>query len=490
MNQTRNLLFATVGILFCSLVTPKQLYAQTPCETGKLLEVNLEDGALFGYATAIDGDTAIVGASHFDIPFIDPGKAFVFRFDGLDWLLQQELVGLDGIDSDRFGHAVALDGDTVVVGARWGSPNLNGSAYIFHFDGKTWFEQQKLFDKDGGELDAFGNSVAVEGETVFIGAPGDLGNGSVFVYTFDGATWILHQVLHPSDADQGFGQHFGSSIAINSEAVIIGAQFDNELDSNAGAAYIFRFDGSNWIEEQKLLPLIGEIDHRFGATVSLSNDVAVVGSRQSESAYIFNYDGANWSQQQILVASDADPSQDFGQTVAISGNVVVIGAGADDDHGMNAGAAYLFRFDGNSWLEEQKLFPVDGLAGDRFGARVAISDETSLIGAPYDDNLGIRIGSAYVFTGLAGFDCNDNGTADSCDIYGGGSEDEDGDGIPDECPGGSCPWDLDNSGSVGTSDLLALFAQWGTAGEADFDGSGAVGTSDLLILFANWGSCP
>ncbi len=84
-------------------------------------------------------------------------------------------------------------------------------------------------------------------------------------------------------------------------------------------------------------------------------------------------------------------------------------------------------------------------------------------------------------------DCNDNGVPDACDIFGGTSADANNNGIPDEC---ECPWDLDGSGSVGTGDLLALFAQWGTDGPADFDESGTVGTGDLLILFANWGPCP
>ncbi len=497
MNQPRKLSFVALGIVLWSFTGANQLFAQTPCETGKMLEVDIEDGALFGHAVAIDGDTALVGASHFDIPFFDPGAAFVFRFDGLDWLLQQKLLSSDGVDSDRFGDAVALDGDTVVVGAQWGAPEIHGSAYIFRFDGKTWFEQQKLFDPDGEGLDSFGRSVAVVGETVFVGAPGDEGaSGSVFVYTFDGATWVLQQVLHPSDADQGLGRRFGASVAINGGAALIGATSDNELGmSFGGAVYVFRFDGANWIEEQKLLPSIGQTDDRFGTSVSLSTDVAVIGTRISESAHIFNFDGASWSQQQILVASDGDPSQDFGQAVAISGDVVVVGAGDDNENGMNSGSAFLFRFDGQSWLEEQKLLPADGEPGDRFGLAVAISGETALIGAPYDDNLGFLIGSAYVFTGLAGIDCNRNGSADGCDIFGGGSQDENGNGIPDECEGIPCPWDLDGSGVVGVSDFLDLLGNWGPCppkGDcpADFDSSGDVSVSDFLELLGNWGPCP
>ena len=497
MNQPREMLFLALGIVFCPLAATNQLVAQTPCETGKLLEVDLQDGALFGNAVAIDGDTAIVGASHWGIPFWDPGAAFVFRFDGLDWLLQQNLLSSDGVDGDQFGVAVALDGDTIVVGALGDDPGFEtGSAYIFGFDGKTWSEQQKLFDPDGESFDSFGKSVAIVGETVFVGSPGDKAYyGSVFVYTFDGATWVLQQVLHPSDADQGLGRRFGTSVAIDSGAAVIGARWDDEVGPKVGAVYVFRFDGSSWVEEQKLLPSDGMEADWFGNSVSLSADIAVIGTWRSESAYIFNFDGASWNQEQTLVASDADPSQDFGRSVSISGDVIVVGAGEDEENGMNAGAAYLFRFDGKSWIEEQKLLPDDGAPGNRFGLKVAISGETALIGAPYDDNFGSWSGSAYVFTGLAGIDCNRNGTADSCDIFGGGSKDENGNGIPDECEGEPCPADFDSSGDVGVKDLLFLLGTWGPCPKkgdclADFDNTGEVGVKDLLFLLGAWGPCP
>ncbi len=497
MNQPRELLFVALVIEFSFVGAANQLFAQVPCETGQLLEADLEDGAHFGRAVAIDGDTAIVGASHVNIPFFDPGAAFVYRFDGSDWLLQQELLSFDGVDGDQFGDEVALDGDTVVVGAKGDDPGFQtGSAYIFRFDGKTWFEQQKLFKPDGESFDSFGESVAVTGETVFVGASGDNANsGATYVYTFDGAraTWVLQQVLHPSDADQGLGRRFGRTVAIDGGAAVIGATDDNELGTKAGAVYVFRFDGSNWIEEQKLLPSKGIADDRFGISVSLSTDVAVIGTRISESAYIFNFDGASWNQEQILVASDGNPSQDFGRSVAISGDVVAVGAGDDDANGMDSGSAYVFRFDGKSWLEEEKLLPVDGEPGDHFGLAVAISGETALIGAPYDDNLGFVIGSAYVFTGLSGIDCNLNLSADSCDIWGGSSRDENGNGVPDECEGIPCPWDCDGGestdGTVGIVDFLALLAQWGGPGTCDFDGGG-VGITDFLALLANWGPCP
>ena len=127
----------------------------------------------------------------------------------------------------------------------------------------------------------------------------------------------------------------------------------------------------------------------------------------------------------------------------------------DDDNGTDSGSAYLF--DTSSGAQIAKLLPIDGAADARFGYSIAIDNKVVAVGAFLDDDNGFDSGSAYLFV------------------------------ASDTTP---CPWDLDKSGLVGTSDLLELFAQWGTAGPADFDGNGVVNTADLLILFANWGPCP
>ena len=147
----------------------------------------------------------------------------------------------------------------------------------------------------------------------------------------------------------------------------------------------------------------------------------------------------------------------------------------------------MYRRAGSAWNEEARLPASDHGAEDRFGFSVAIDGEAAIAGALGDDDAGSNSGSAEIFTGPVGFDCNQNGLSDICDIDYGTSLDENGNGIPDEC---DCPWDLDDNGSVDIADLLTLLANWGTPGPGDFDSSGTVGIGDLLTLLANWGACP
>ncbi len=459
------------------------------CRTGDLLDVQLAEGALFGISVAIHGDAAVIGASHFGVPFFDPGAAHIFRFDGATWVHEQKLLAADGVFGDEFGHSVAIDGNTAVVGAR-SDDDWQGSAFVFRFNGTTWDQQQKLVASDGVLGDRFGRSAAIVGDTIMIGATTDDGAGSTYVFRFDGSSWVQAQELGAADAGQGLGRLFGSSVAMQPGRAVIGAIFDSTNGSSAGAAYVFGFDGSSWIQQQKLLESNGAASHQFGRSVGISGDTIVIGTRTTNSAYTFRFDGASWVQQQQLFASDGAPFDHFGRSVAIAGDIIVVGADEEDPNGVSdAGSAYVFRFDGSTWLEQQKLFAADGTHLDRFGSRVAVDGETGLVGAPNDDNFGNLSGSAYVFTGLA--DCNANGASDGCDILLGVSADLNGNGVPDECDQ-PCPVDLDGDGAVAVPDLLTLLAAWGTnpGGPPDFDGDGVVAVPDLLTLLAAWGPCP
>ncbi len=253
-----------------------------------------------------------------------------------------------------------------------------------------------------------------------------------------------------------------------------------------------------WEEQQKLQASDAAEFNLFGASVSLSGDTALIGATFGDApgmfntgaAYIFQFNGKQWIEQQKLTASDGGFSDQFGRSVSLSGHTAIIGALVDDDVGNASGSAYIFTEDGGGWIEQAKLHSSDIEASDLFGASVAIDQDRAFVGATNDDDDGIESGSAYVFGGLG--DCNKNGELDLCDIADGFSTDDNNNGIPDECEPPPCPWDLDGSGTVGIADLLSLLLQWGAdpGGPPDFDGNGNVGVSDLLTLLANWGPCP
>ena len=272
---------------------------------------------------------------------------------------------------DAFGSSVALDGDVAVVGANKDDDNgdSSGSAYVFRYDGTAWNQQTELLPGDGAAGDLFGRSVAICGNTIVAGAHGDTVNGansgSAYVFHFDGNAWNEQAKLIPGDG--AAGDRFGWSVAIDRRCAIIGAYSDDDQGENAGSAYVFRYDGENWVEEAKLLASDGAALDNFGICVSLSGDVALIGAfgdsghaLDAGTAYVFRYDGQNWNEEAKLMASDGGNSDGFGWAVSVAGDTAVIGASRDDDQGYEAGSAYVFVFDGAQWIEEAKLLPGAG----------------------------------------------------------------------------------------------------------------------------------
>jgi hypothetical protein len=311
------------------------------------------DEEYFGWSVALDGDTAVVGAPQLSDTGIAPGGVYVFTRTGGVWTEQAKLLASDPTHVDSLGQAVALDGDTAVVGA----PNddaygpYSGSAYVFTRSGSTWTEQAKLLASDGAEWDRFGYSVALDGDTVVIGAYLDDDNGdasgSSYVFTRTGILWTEQAKLMPSDGEE---QHrFGYSVALDSDTVIIGAYGDSDNSWNSGAAYVFTRTGTLWTQEAKLLASDGDWVDFFGLSVALDGDTALISSQDDDngqdsgSAYVFTRAGGVWTEQAKLLASDGTDLDYFALAVAIDSDTAVIGAPDDDDNGEDSGSAYVFR---------------------------------------------------------------------------------------------------------------------------------------------------
>ncbi len=252
----------------------------------------------------------------------------------------------------------------------------------------------------------FGFSVAINGNRAVVGVPDDPGvaphGGRVYVYHFDGKAWTQETAFSSNDVSEG--DFFGSSVSISQGVVLAGAPGDNVSGARSGSAYVFRHDGVAWVEEAKLVPTDGAATDFFGASVSLSGPIALIGAERNDengtnsgSAYVFSYGDGSWDEQTKLLASDGDEYDAFGVAVAISGNLAVVGAPQDSDHGNSSGSVYTYRFDGVQWAEEAKIVPVDGNAADFFGESVAVSGNTLLAGAHWDDDQGSNSGSAYIF---------------------------------------------------------------------------------------------
>jgi hypothetical protein len=332
------------------------------------------------------------------------------------------VVAHDTAAADEFGASVAASGDTTIVGApgeMCGVPLYTcGAAYVFERTGSGWTEQQKLVAGDaGGWHDYFGASVALSSDTAVVGAYGDactgagVGCGSAYVFVRTGTVWIQQQRLLPDNP--AAEAYFGWSVAISGDTVVVGAIGHGcpVSGNSCGAAYVFVRTGTSWTQQQKLVP--GDVADRdyFGRSVAVSDDTAIVGASGKDcgspntdcgAAYAFARAGALWTEQQKLTANDAAFGDLLGYSVALSGNTAVAGALWDDCAApfTNCGAAYVFVRSASVWTQQQKLTASDRAPDDQFGASVAVSGDRAVVGAIWHDCTpsGADCGAAYVFT--------------------------------------------------------------------------------------------
>jgi len=319
----------------------------------------------------------------------------------------------EGAASDRMGHAVAVSGNTAVVGAplaNEGAFSDAGSAYVYVRDGSAWTEQAQLVPPTPSNGLVYGIAVAISGDTIAIGATQDdevssTNSGAVYVYTRSGISWSLQQRLIASDASAGAS--FGRSITLDGNTLAVGAQLAN---GGTGAAYVFTRSGSTWSEQQKLVGSDSAANDFFGDSIGLSGDRLVVGAPRADlpgkadagAAYAFlraSSGAAPWSQQAKLLPSTSTADDNFGISVALSSDTIIVGQPfLGTGVGSNKGAASIYVESAGTWSLQTTLTAADGLADDNFGRAVAISADLALVAANFADaGTTVNAGSAYLF---------------------------------------------------------------------------------------------
>jgi hypothetical protein len=306
----------------------------------------------FGCSVSIDGDTIVVGAYG-----LSPGAgaAYVFgRNQGGagNWGEVKKLTPGDGEAGDKFGYSVAISGETIVVGA-YSKAIGTGVAYVFGRNqggADNWGQVKTFTSNDAAIQDFFGISVAINGDTMVVGADfknSQMGAAYIFSRNQGGAdNW--GQVKKLLGSDTAVSNQFGHAVSIDGDTIVVSA---NQNNSNRGAAYVFsRNQGGtdNWGEVKKLTASDAAAGDAFGHSVSIDGDTIVTGADFKNSttgaAYVYsrNHGGAdNWGEVSKLVASDAAGGDQFGNSVAVDGNTIIVGAGSKS----NLGAAYIFKLD-------------------------------------------------------------------------------------------------------------------------------------------------
>jgi len=247
------------------------------------------DGAAednFGVDVAIEADTIVIGADHATTATgIKSGSVYVYTGSGTVWTEQAVLTASDAATDDRFGYSVAINGETIVIGAFLDDDDIgidSGSAYVYIQSGSVWTQQAKLKAGDGADSDHFGLCVAIDGETIVIGAEQDdtengIESGSVYVYTHSGTVWTEQAKLRASDGADN--DDFGIGVAINGDTIVIGAQETaTESGTRSGGVYVYIRSGTVWSEQAKLTASDGAEEDYFGFSVAIYGETIVIGS--------------------------------------------------------------------------------------------------------------------------------------------------------------------------------------------------------------------
>lgn len=373
----------------------------------------------FGNSVSINGDTVVIGADWKDFDSDSVGAVYIFyRNEGgaHNWGEVKKIPStyLNG----HFGCSVSICGDTVIAGDSYDDENgyLSGAAYVFSRDkggADNWGEIKKIMASPGYSQENFGESVSVSGDIAVVGAPASSGRAYIF-YRCEGGedNWGLVKVIIPNDSI--LNHSFGDSVAISGDIVVVGAWGDDDLGSYSGSVYIYYRDKGgpdSWGLVKKMTASDGAAYNYFGRSVSIDYDTLVVGARIYDventpdaigTAYVFyrNEGGEdNWGEIKKNIP-DPDISYSFGQSTAINGDTIVIGSPAADVEGINSGAVYILRRDEggiDNWGLAERIMSSDRDMYDYFGTSVGISGDTIVVGAPGDDDNFDMTGSAYLY---------------------------------------------------------------------------------------------
>ena len=399
----RPALLALLLSLAC-LAAPARSQA-TSTEAQKYFIASGTDYASFGRDVDVQGNVAIITANG----AANSGLAYCYRKVGGAWTPSQVFKGSDTVQGDFFGFEAALDGTFAVIGASQADPVgfSSGAAYVFQDSGSAWTQVQKLVAPDAAASDNFGMTVAISGDLVVVGAPSKnvngVSSGAAYVYRRSGTNWVFEQRLTASTEDSE--DQFGWDVDTDGSTIFVSAIEDEQSgQGKPGAVFAFRKPGGTWQEVQRLVPGDAASGDWFGWDLEVDGDALAVGAPKHNdplagggAVYVYRFDGSTWFEEDRLAPSKLSAGDSFGWSVGLQGDRLV--AGAPSTGVSIGGALYLFHDDGTRWVEVHQWLTSDEslpiFPPAQLGMSCALDGKTAFGGSPFHDGSVANAGAAY-----------------------------------------------------------------------------------------------
>ncbi|MCC6907094.1 MAG: hypothetical protein IT430_04060 [Phycisphaerales bacterium] len=364
--------------------------ARAQCTGDQYLAPVGDPVATFGNAIAVDGPWAAIGANQdyndnrgFQAPYAVPqfktGSVFIMHFEQDKWRQRQKIDCPDRnrFGGDEFGHSVAMQGNTLLIGAPMheGQDLHRGAAYVYELIDSTWTLVDTFSVEEPGGREYFGYAVALDGDVAAISATGAQ-NSEGLVYIFERIDGVWTQVAQVNGAATGTNDRLGMALSVQNGTVLAGA---SEAASGYGAAWVFEKVNDEWVETAHLLPSDPESSGAFGRGVCLDGDEALIGGRQSSGpgrVYVYRRELGVWNETESSSFSIFDlqgTSRRFGARIAVRGDTALIAAPSETVN-SGSGAAYLFRRMDGAWVQGPRLIASRSEVGDQFADAIALTD--------------------------------------------------------------------------------------------------------------------
>lgn len=383
-------------------------------------------GNRLGYSVAVTPDGRVAsGAVQDGTAAEDGGAVYVFENGPIGWEREDRILSPRALAEGAFSRSLAIEGPTVVVGADQSSRFAirGGAAHVFSRTRDGWEHATVLGPAEPEDFSLFGNAMDMDEDWLVIGARNATGPepraGAVYVYSRTGDETFVEYARLISPSPVGGGR-FGTSVAINSSHLIIGEDHEQTERSLAGKAWVFAFDGTNWVSEAELSSVAMQPSGIVGSTVTIDGDTALVGSPGHDdgagAAFRFDRTDGSWGFTQAITAPENGAN--FGSSVAITDSELYIGASSATGVEPASGAVYVF-VRGSSNSSGTLVSDAAG-TGSRFGAALSVGGTLALVGADGADVAGSQDGTVTVFSSASGawaqvatIDAEDEGLGES-----------------------------------------------------------------------------